>query len=59
MKGFYTVRQVCDLLKVARETLRRWEKAGIFPKRVALSGHARGRKGYRIEDIETWSQQLR
>ena len=41
MEGFYTIKDVCKLLHVARETLRRWERDGWFPKRVRFSRHAR------------------
>lgn len=59
MKGYYTVRDVCGLFKVARETIRRWEKARCFPRRVALSGHERGRKGFPIEEVEAWDLERR
>jgi predicted DNA-binding transcriptional regulator AlpA len=54
MEGFYTVRDVCRLLHVARETLQRWERDGWFPKRVRFSRHARGRVGYLKCEIHEW-----
>ena len=54
MDGFYTVKEVCRLLHVSRETLRRWEKDGWFPKRVRFSRYARGRVGFLRSDIERW-----
>jgi predicted site-specific integrase-resolvase len=54
MKGYYTVRDVCERFKVARETIRRWEKAGRFPRRIALHDCARGRKLFPIDEVELW-----
>ena len=54
MEGFYTVKEVCRLLHVARETLRRWERDGWFPKRVRFSRHARGRVGFLKSEIDGW-----
>ena len=54
MKGYYTVREVCGRFKVARETIRRWELAGRFPRRVALSDCARGRKAFAIDEVDAW-----
>jgi predicted DNA-binding transcriptional regulator AlpA len=54
MEGFCTVRDVCKLLHVARETLRRWERDGWFPKRVRFSRHARGRVGYLKHEVHEW-----
>ena len=54
MKGYYTVREVCERLKVARETIRRYEKAGTFPRRIALSDFARGRKVFSVDEVESW-----
>src|ERR1051325_11968858 len=44
MEGFYTVKEVCKLLRVARETLRRWELEGGFPRRGCLFWHPPGRR---------------
>jgi hypothetical protein len=46
MEGFYTVREVGRLLHVGRETLRRRERDGWFPKHVRFTRHARGRVGF-------------
>lgn len=54
MEGFYTIKDVCRLLHVARETLYRWERAGWFPKRVRFSRHIRGRVGYLKQEIHEW-----
>jgi predicted DNA-binding transcriptional regulator AlpA len=55
MDGFYTIKDVCRLLNVARETLRRWEdQEPSFPKRTRLSRHARGRAGYLRREIDEW-----
>jgi predicted DNA-binding transcriptional regulator AlpA len=54
MDGFYTVKEVCSKLHVARETLRRWERDGWFPKRVRFSRYARGNVGFLKSDIEAW-----
>lgn len=54
MEGFYSVKEVCRLLHVARETIRRWEKDGMFPKRVRFSRHARGKVGFSKSDIHGW-----
>jgi excisionase family DNA binding protein len=54
MEGFYTVKEVCRLLHVSRETLRRWERQGWFPLRVRFTRHERGRVGYLIRDVNNW-----
>jgi len=54
MDGFLTIKEVCRLLGVSRETLRRWEKRGWFPKRKRLSPHARGRRGYPKSEVLYW-----
>ena len=54
MDGFYTIAEVCRLLHVSRETLRRWEKLQWFPTRVSYTQHRRGRKGYRIVEVRSW-----
>ena len=54
MEGFYTVKEVCRKLHVARETLRRWERDGWFPKRVRFSRHARGRVGFVMAQVDAW-----
>jgi excisionase family DNA binding protein len=55
MEGFYSVSDVCRLLRVSRETIRRWEKQGEFPRRVCFTRNPRGRVGFRIEDVNDWS----
>lgn len=54
MDEFYCVKDVCRKLHVARETIRRWEKAGMFPKRVRFSRHARGKVGFSKADVQAW-----
>jgi predicted DNA-binding transcriptional regulator AlpA len=54
MDGFYSIREVQGLVGVARETLRRWEAAGSFPRRRRLSDHPRGRCGYLRSEIDAW-----
>lgn len=54
MDGLYSIKQVCRLLNVARETLRRWEKQGAFPRRRRLTRHARGRTGYLKREVQEW-----
>lgn len=54
MEGFYTVKEVCRKLHIARETLRRWECDGWFPKRVRFSRHRRGRVGFPMTDVDAW-----
>jgi len=54
MEGFYSIKEVMRLVGVARETLRRWENAGSFPRRRRLSGHPRGRCGYLKPEISAW-----
>ena len=36
MEGFYTVKEVCRLLHISRETLRRWERDHWFPEACQL-----------------------
>jgi excisionase family DNA binding protein len=54
MDGFYTVKEVCRKLHIARETLRRWERDGWFPKRVRFSRYARGRVGFSMSEVDAW-----
>ena len=54
MEGFYMVKDVCRLLHISRETLRRWEKQGWFPRRVRFPRQERGRVGYLIRDVNNW-----
>jgi predicted DNA-binding transcriptional regulator AlpA len=54
MDGFYSIKEVCRLIGVVRETLRRWEKRGWFPKRRRLSEHRRRRCGYPKVEIHAW-----
>jgi len=54
MDGFYTVKEVCGLLHIARETLRRWERDGWFPKRYRFTRHDRGRVGFRKREVDAW-----
>jgi predicted site-specific integrase-resolvase len=54
MEGFYTVKIVCKLLRVARETLRRWECEGGFSRRVRFSRHPRGRVAFRKSEVNGW-----
>jgi len=49
-----TVHEVCHLLKVSRETLRRWEIGDTFPRRRRLSSHPRGKCGWLRSEIEAW-----
>jgi excisionase family DNA binding protein len=56
MEEFYTVKEVCRKLKVARETVRRWERDGWFPKRVRFSPHPRGRVGFSKTLVDTWME---
>jgi predicted DNA-binding transcriptional regulator AlpA len=51
MDGIYMVKEVCWLLHVSRETIRRWECKGWFPKRIRFTRHARGRVGFLMLDV--------
>ena len=59
MDGFLTVKDVCRLLHVTRETIRRWEKAGMFPTRVSFTQHRRGRVGFYGPDVKGWIEARR
>jgi excisionase family DNA binding protein len=59
MDGFYTVKEVCRLLHISRETVRRWERDGWFPKRIRFSRSARGRVGFSKSDVERWIEARR
>ena len=59
MDGFYTVKEVCKKLHVSRETLRRWENDGWFPKRVRFSRYARGRVGFLKSEVASWIEARR
>jgi len=54
MDEFYCVKEVCRKLGVARETIRRWEKQGMFPKRIRFSRAYRGRVGFLKSDVHGW-----
>jgi predicted DNA-binding transcriptional regulator AlpA len=57
MTVFLSIKDVCRQLNVSRETLRRWEKTGWFPKRVSFTQHHRGRKGYLKSEISGWVEE--
>ena len=59
MDGFYTVKEVCHRLHIARETLRRWERDNWFPKRIRFSRHARGRVGFLRSEVDAWIEARR
>lgn len=48
------VKQVQVLISASRASIRRWEKAGRFPKRVKLGSAAR----WRESDIQKWISEL-
>ena len=54
MQAFLSIKEVCRLLHVSRETLRRWEKARWFPQRVSFTQHRMGRKGYLTSEVQGW-----
>lgn len=54
MDGYLAVQEVCVRFRVARETIRRWEKSEWFPQRVRLSDAPRGRCGFPRAEIEAW-----
>lgn len=54
MKGYYTIRDVCERFHVSREAIRRWVRDRGFPQSVDLIGCARGRKVFIIEEVELW-----
>ena len=56
MDGFLSVSEVCRLYRISRETLRRWEKSGEFPRRVRFTRHPRGRVGFSIEEVNAWTE---
>lgn len=52
-------REVLELVPVSTETLRRWERAGTFPKRFKLNpqvpqGQWAGAVGWRESDVLAW-----
>lgn len=49
--GLYTLREVCELLKVHPNTLRKWDKKGILK---AVRFGERGDRRYSIKDIENF-----
>jgi excisionase family DNA binding protein len=52
--GFFSVKDVCKLLNVARETIRRWERNRCFPQRYRFSRAERGRVGFRKSEVYAW-----
>ena len=50
---FLNERQMTSLIGVHRATLRRWEAAGIFPKRKKLGP---GRIGWSEDAYKKWAQ---
>jgi predicted DNA-binding transcriptional regulator AlpA len=53
MERYYTTKEVCDLFRRKRETIRRWIKKLGFPEPVH-HGHLRGRALYPIELVNAW-----
>lgn len=55
MQLFYSVQQVTKMLNVSRETLRRWERDLLFPKRIKLgTGGKSARAAFHRDDIQAW-----
>lgn len=44
-------KEICGLVGVDRSTIRRWERAGQFPKRMNLGP---GRIGWAEEEFQEW-----
>jgi excisionase family DNA binding protein len=55
MDGYYTVKEVCQRFRVARETIRRWIRDHGFPRAVHF-GHPRGRALFRKDEVEAWER---
>ena len=55
-KLIYSNREVCAAIGIAQSTLYRWQKNGIFPKRIKLGpvGNPRGRCGFLKRDVEAF-----
>lgn len=51
-----SVDEVCALLAVSPVTLYRWEKKGLFPRRLKLGPGIRGRVGYRSDEVARWAE---
>ena len=46
-KELLTIDEVCEMLKVSKMTLHRWDKNGVL-KKIEVGGHRR----YRLSDVE-------
>ena len=46
-KELFTIDEVCEMLKVSKMTLHRWDKNGVL-KKIEVGGHRR----YRRSDVE-------
>ncbi len=49
---YLNTKQMQQRYGVARETLRRWERNGRIPKRLNPSGKPKGRRFWRIAEVE-------
>ena len=45
-----TIKQVLTKVPVSRQTIYNWEKAGLFPKRIAIGGRA----FWLLSEIDPW-----
>ncbi|CAN7237646.1 helix-turn-helix transcriptional regulator [Rhizobium sp. LjRoot254] len=53
LRGYYTVREVCKLTTLSRQTIWRMVEDGRFPPPVELT-EGRGRIGFSIPAVHRW-----
>ena len=59
MATFWVKKEVCDHFRVARETIRRWQKRRGFPEPIHFGGHERGPCRYDIAEVLAWEARCR
>jgi predicted DNA-binding transcriptional regulator AlpA len=50
------MKRVCELTSLSKSEIERRIEAGVFPGRVALSSHPRGRKAFVASEVREWIQ---
>jgi predicted DNA-binding transcriptional regulator AlpA len=55
LRKFLDESETCEYASASRSSIRRWEQAGLFPKRVKIGPN---RVAWRLEDLQAWADAL-
>lgn len=56
MQQLLTPKEVCERLRVADNTLRKWRVNGVGPAYIKLGNGWNADVRYRLEDVEAWEK---